>query len=177
MQNRTGRAVLAAVVVAVALVASGCSEGSSAPRVAGDKGSGSGPGKPQDDNAVRRDWVNCMHGQGQNSVQQDKDGNIFLPATGLGGDASASGYDTASKLCDEKVPGIRQAMEKGREKFVEEARTWVACGRKNGYPDLPDPDPKTGTVVIPTNSFDPAKWDAIQPACSKLPMPGYRIGE
>ncbi|MFE2322992.1 hypothetical protein ACFXD5_03525 [Streptomyces sp. NPDC059385] len=178
MRNRIGRAALVAAAVAAVLVSSGCSAGDSAPRVAGDGGSGSRSGKPQDDNAVRRDWVKCMHGQGQNGVQQDKDGNIFTPATGTGGDASdPAAYETASKLCDAKVPGIHQAQEKGKQKFVEEARAWVACGRKNGYPDLPDPDPKDGIVVIPSGSFDAAKWDAIQPACSKLPMPGYRIGE
>ena len=175
MRNRTGRALVAAAAMTAALVMSGCSAEDTAPRVAGDDGSGTG--KPQDDNAVRRAWVTCMHGQGQNGVQQDKDGNIYMPATGMGGDGSVSGYEAAVKVCDEKNPGIHQATEKNAQKFVEQARAWVACARKNGYPDLPDPDPKTAVLQIPRLSFDAAKWDAVQPACSKLPLPGYQIGQ
>ncbi|MFB7586311.1 hypothetical protein [Streptomyces sp. NPDC056169] len=176
MRSRTVRALVAAAAVTAALVMSGCSSEDSAPRVAGDDGSGAAA--PQDDNVVRRAWVTCMHGQGQNSVDQDKDGNIFTPASQLGGDASSiAAYEAAVKVCDAKNPGIHQATAKTDQKFVEQARAWVECGRKHGYPDLPDPDPKTGVLVIPRQSFDPVKWDAVQPACSKLPLPGYRIGE
>ncbi|MFI5864031.1 hypothetical protein [Streptomyces sp. NPDC051546] len=175
MRSRAGRVLMAAAAVSAVLVMSGCSSEEEAPKVAG--GDGSGKSKPQDDNAVRRAWVTCMHGQGRNEVQQDKDGNIFTPASGTGVEVDVSAYEAAVKVCDEKVPGIHQAKEKFNQKYVEEARAWVACGRKNGYPDLPDPDPKTGILQIPRLSFDEAKWDAIQPACSKLPAPGYQIGE
>ncbi|MDH6543709.1 hypothetical protein ACFXJO_22650 [Streptomyces lavendulae] len=175
MRSRTGRFLMAAAAVGTALVMSGCSSQEAAPKVAG--GDGSGKSKPQDDGAVRRAWVTCMHGQGRNEVQQDKDGNITTPASGTGGDADVSAYEAAVKICDEKVPGIHQAKAKINQKFVDEARAWVACGRKNGYAELPDPDPKTGVLLIPRLAFDPAKWDAIQPACSKLPAPSYSIGE
>ncbi|MFE4257308.1 hypothetical protein [Streptomyces sp. NPDC056883] len=175
MRSRTGRVLMAAAAVSAALVLSGCSSEEAAPKVAG--GDGSGKSKPQDDNEVRRAWVTCMHGQGRNEVQQDKDGNIFTPASGTGGDADVAGYETAAKACDEKVPGIHQAKAKDNQKFVDMARAFVACGRKNGYPDMPDPDPKDGILVFTATSFDAAKWDAVQPACAKLPMPGYRIGE
>ncbi|MGW6705906.1 hypothetical protein ACWGDE_13595 [Streptomyces sp. NPDC054956] len=175
MQSRTARALTAVCAVTAALVMSGCSSPESAPEVAG--GNGSGKSKPQDDNAVRRAWVTCMHEQGQNGVDQDKDGNIFTPAAGTGADVSVDAYEAAAKVCDAKVPGIHQATEKSVQKFVDEARAWVACGRKNGYPDLPDPDPKTAVLNIPRLSFDAAKWDAIQPACSKLPAPSYQIGQ
>lgn len=165
---------MAAAAVTAALVMSGCSSQDSAPKVAGDNGSGKS--KPQDDSAVRRAWVVCMHGQGQNGVQQDKDGNITIPAAGTGADVDAA-YEAAVKVCDEKVPGIHQALEKNVQKQVEQARAWVECGRKNGYSDLPDPDPKTGILHIPKQSIDWAKWDAIQPACSKHPLPGFEIGQ
>ncbi|MFB6837158.1 hypothetical protein [Streptomyces sp. NPDC056361] len=175
MRSRTGRALAAAVAVTVALLTSGCSAEDSAPRVAGDDGSrASGP---QDDNAVRRAWVTCMHAQGQNQVQQDEEGNIYTPAAGVGTEGDVAGYEAAAKVCDAKNPGIHQATEKTHRKFVDQARAWVACGRKNGYPDLPDPDPKTGILQIPRAAFDAAKWDAIQPACSKLPAPSYQIGQ
>ncbi|MDV5150034.1 hypothetical protein R1T08_39580 [Streptomyces sp. SBC-4] len=175
MRSRTERALMAAAAVTVALVMSGCSTEDSAPKVAGDDGTGKS--KPQDDNAVRRAWVTCMHGQGRNEVQQDKDGNIFTPAAGTGTEVSVDAYEAAVKICDAKVPGIHQAKEQANQKFVEQARAWVACGRKNGYPELPDPDPKTAILHIPRLAFDPAKWDAIQPACSKLPAPSYSIGQ
>ncbi|MFE3151204.1 hypothetical protein ACFXJ6_31805 [Streptomyces sp. NPDC059218] len=175
MRNGTRRAVLAVSALAAVLVMSGCSsQDDSAPRIAGDEGSGTS--KPQDDNAVRKAWVDCMHKQGQTSVTQDKDGNIAVPAAGTGTGGSPAEYDAAAKTCDAKVPGIHQVQDKNKAKFVELARNFVACARKHGYPDLPDPDPKTAILVIPTASFDAAKWDAIQPACSKFPV-SYRIGQ
>ncbi|MFE0652675.1 hypothetical protein ACFVZH_29285 [Streptomyces sp. NPDC059534] len=175
MRTHTVRAVLAATAVAAALTTVGCSSGSEAPSVAG--GDGTGRTKPQDDDAVRRAWVDCMHRKGQTSVEQDKDGNISFPATGVGTAGSADAYDTASKACDAEVPGIHQVLAKDDEKFVAQARAFVACARKNGYAAVPDPEPKTGILVFSAKSFDAAAWDAVQPACGKLPMPGYRIGE
>ncbi|GGR07699.1 hypothetical protein [Kitasatospora griseola] len=173
MRSRTLRTVLAAATVAAALAMSGCSSSDSAPRV---EGGGTGKTKPQDDGAVRQAWVNCMHQEGQNGVELDKDGNILIPATGTDGGSTAD-YDTAARTCDAKVPGIHQVKPMNMEKSVEEARAFVACARKNGYPDLPDPDPRTAILTIPRASFDMAKWDAIQPACGRLPMPGYNIGQ
>ncbi|MFD5145674.1 hypothetical protein [Streptomyces sp. NPDC058401] len=169
------RAVPGAAAAVAVLALAGCSAAAPAPEVAGsDRG---GKVKPQDDNAVRRAWVDCMHQQGQTSVEQDKDGNIGFPAastdTGL-----PSGYDAAARLCDEKVPGIHQIQKADSAKFVELARKWVECARKNGYPDMPDPDPEEATVVIPRALFDAAKWDAASRACdAQFPLPGYRIGE
>ncbi|MEV6976638.1 hypothetical protein [Kitasatospora sp. NPDC093806] len=175
MRTRTTvRTVLAATAVAAALVVSGCSSQDEAPRVAG-AGSG-GSSAPQDDDAVRRAWVDCMHQQGQTGVQQDKDGSITVPAAGTGS-GSADDYEPAAKICDAKVPGIHQTKQKNNERFVEMARVFVACARKNGYPDLPDPDARTGILNIPGASFDRDKWDAMQPACGNLPMPGYHIGQ
>lgn len=174
MREHIGRTLIAAAAVAAALVVSGCSASQDeAPKVAGDDGSGGG--KPQDDTAIKRSWVSCMHAQGQTQVLIDKEGNIAIPASGTGS-APVGGYDAAAKICDEKNPGIDQVHDKNNKKFVDMARAFVACGRKNGYPDMPDPDPKNGILVFTAQSFDPAKWDAIQPACGKLPMPGYRIG-
>ncbi|MFI6650956.1 hypothetical protein ACIBI8_25550 [Streptomyces sp. NPDC050529] len=177
MRTKTIRTVLAATVVTAALVMTGCSSDGAAPSVAG--GDGTGKSKPQDDDAVRRAWVDCMHKQGQTSVEQDEEGNITFPATGIDVDSpgSANGLDAASKTCDAKVPGIHQVQQKGNEKFVEQGRAFVACARKHGYADIPDPDPKTGILVFPARSLNTAKWDAIQPACGKLPMPGYSIGQ
>ncbi|MER5966439.1 hypothetical protein [Streptomyces sp. NPDC002057] len=175
MRERIGRTLIAATALATALVMSGCSgPQAAAPKVAGDDGSGSG--KPQDDAAIKQSWVSCMHTQGQTQVLIDKEGNIAMPATGAGS-TPAGGYEAAARLCDGKNPGIHQVQEKSNRKFVDMARAFVACGRKNGYPDMPDPDPKDGILVFTDQSFDPAKWDAIQPACGKLPMPGYRIGQ
>ncbi|MFC9705238.1 hypothetical protein ACFTWD_31625 [Streptomyces sp. NPDC056943] len=174
MRKCIGRTLIAATAVAAALVVSGCSASQdAAPKVAGDDGSGSG--KPQDDAAIKQSWVSCMHAQGQTQVLLDKEGNISVPAAGTGS-APVGGYDAAAKVCDGKNPGIHQVQKKNDKKFVDMARAFVACGRKNGYPDMPDPDPKDGILVFTAQQFDAAKWDAIQPACSKLPMPGYRIG-
>ncbi|MER5986970.1 hypothetical protein [Streptomyces sp. NPDC001787] len=174
MRERIGRTFITATAVAAVLVMSGCSESQdAAPKVAGDDGSDTG--QPQDDAAIKQSWVSCMHTQGQTQVLLDKEGNIAVPATDTGS-GPGGGYDEAAKVCDRKNPGIHQVQKKNSKKFVDMARAFVACGRKNGYPDMPDPDPKDGILVFTAQSFDGAKWDAIQPACGKLPMPGYRIG-
>ncbi|MEV7521872.1 hypothetical protein [Streptomyces sp. NPDC091371] len=180
-RSRSVRGVLAAGAAAAVLASAGCSSGDPVPEVAGagstGPGKGKGKGKPQDDNAVRRAWVDCMHKQGQTSVEQDKDGNIGFPAASTDS-GLPPGYDTAARLCDEKVPGIHQVQRADQAKFVEMARTWVTCARKNGYPDMPDPDPKEGIVIIPRAAFDAGKWDAAGRACDpQFPLPGYRIGE
>lgn len=173
--GRSIRGVVAVGAAVAVLALTGCSSEETAPKVAGAEGAGKG--KPQDDNAVRKAWVDCMHKQGQTSVEQDKDGNISFPASGTDS-GMASGYDTASRLCDEKVPGIHQVQKADNAKFVEMARKWVACARKNGYPDMPDPDAKEPVVVIPRAIFNEAKWDAASKACdAQFPLPGYRIGE
>ncbi|MFZ3493792.1 hypothetical protein ACODT5_11325 [Streptomyces sp. 5.8] len=168
-------AAASAASAAAVLALAGCSAATPAPEVAG--GGGGGQVKPQDDNAVRRAWVDCMHKQGQTSVEQDKDGNIGFPAASTDS-GMPSGYETAARLCDEKVPGIHQVQRADSAKFTEMARKWVECARKNGYPDMPDPDPEEGTVVVPRALFDAAKWDAASSACeARFPLPGYRIGE
>lgn len=172
MRTKTIRTVLVATAVTAALVMTGCSSQGTAPSVAG--GDGAGKSKPQDDDAVRRAWVDCMHKQGQTSVEQDKDGNITFPAAGVDSPGSANGLDTASKACDAKVPGIHQVQQKGNEKFVEQARAFVACARKHGYADIPDPDPKTGILIFPAKSLNNAKWDAIQPPAASSRCPATR---
>ncbi|MFE4634920.1 hypothetical protein ACFRJ1_16315 [Streptomyces sp. NPDC056773] len=166
----------AAATAAVAVLAlAGCSADAPAPEVAG--GERGGKAKPQDDNAVRRAWVDCMHKQGQTSVEQDKEGNISFPAASTDS-GMPSGYEDAARLCDEKVPGIHQVKKADNGKFVEMARKWVECARKNGYADMPDPGAEDGVVVVPRTVFDEAKWDAASRACdAQFPLPGYRIGE
>ncbi|WP_439678161.1 hypothetical protein [Embleya sp. MST-111070] len=165
---------LAAVAAGMVLAVAGCSSGDSAPKVAGDEGGGKA--KAQDDNAVRKAWVDCMHKQGQNSVSQDKDGNITFEAASTG-TGLPPGFETASRLCDEKVPGINQVKHADNAKWVEMSRKWVECARKNGYTDMPDPDPKSGLLAIPKAMFDDAKWGAAERACVQFPLAGYRIGE
>ncbi|MFJ7491993.1 hypothetical protein ACIQZB_12185 [Streptomyces sp. NPDC097727] len=173
MHGRTRRTLLASAVMAAALLLSACSSDDSAPRVAGDDGTKKA--EQQDGAALRQDWVDCMHKQGQTDVELDKDGNITFPASKTDG-ASAEAYEKAAKICDAKVPGVQQVTGKTQEKLLAQARAFVACARKNGYPDIPDPDPQAGIITFTPTTFDTAKWDAIQPACGKLPMPGYTIG-
>ncbi|MFF2012353.1 hypothetical protein ACFVWY_25160 [Streptomyces sp. NPDC058195] len=174
MYGRNRRPLLASAVMAAALLLSACSSDDSAPRVAGDNGTEKAG--QQDGAALRQAWVDCMHKQGQTDVGQDKDGNITVPASNVD-DTSAEAYEKAAKVCDAKVPGVQQVTGETQERLVKQARAFVACARKNGYPDIPDPDPRSGIVVFTSTTFDMAKWDAMQPACGKLPMPGYTIGE
>ncbi|WP_424215772.1 hypothetical protein ACN20G_26815 (plasmid) [Streptomyces sp. BI20] len=181
MHNGWQRTAWAAIALTSLLVVSGCSDAREAPRVAGDEGSGKSASAPRDENAIRKAWVDCMREQGQNGVRQNEDGDIVMDASGLGdpgagAQGSADGYDEASKTCDTKVPGIRQTRKEVNEKFLAQARDFVACARENGYRELPDPDPASAILVIPRNSFDGAKWDAALVACGKFQV-SYRIGE
>ncbi|MFE4263603.1 hypothetical protein [Streptomyces sp. NPDC056883] len=168
------RALPAAAAATALLSLARCSADAPAPEVAG--GERGRQATPQDDDAVRRAWVDCMHRQGRTSVEQDEDGAIGLPAASTYR-GMRSGYEDAARLCDEKVPGMHQVKKADTTKFVEMARKWVACARKNGYSEMPDPDPQEAVVVIPRSVFDEARWDAAARACdARLPLPGYRIG-
>ncbi|MEG8281262.1 hypothetical protein [Streptomyces sp. AHA2] len=117
-----------------------------------------------------------MHEQGQSGVSLDDKGNIVLKSNGAGDDTA--GYDHASKICNAKVPGIQQERDARNAKMVKAARKFVACARKNGLPDIPDPDPKDGTVNFEKEP-DMDAFAKVGQLCTKdgQQLPGYTIDQ
>ncbi|MFB7635565.1 hypothetical protein ACFC0M_32070 [Streptomyces sp. NPDC056149] len=166
-----------ALSVAAVVSVSGCSAEQKAPDVAGGGGAGTS-GKPKDQRAVRQQWVDCMHQEGQTGVTIGPKGEIQVPAGGAegkNGGADNSAYDQAEKTCNAKVPGMQQVREQGKQKAIEQARKYVACLRENGYTDAPDPDPKTGVIVVDPKKWDKAKFGVAAKACTKVPGPGIQV--
>lgn len=177
LRRRTSRAFAVAVGAGLVLVVAGCSGGKEAPRVAGDQGGSGGTETGQrDPRAIRQAFVNCMHEQGQSGVSLDDKGNIVLKSNGAGDDTA--GYDQASKICNAKVPGIQQERDARNAKMVKAARKFVACARKNGLPDIPDPDPKDGTVNFKKEP-DMDAFAKVGQLCTKdgQQLPGYTIDQ
>ncbi|MFI2471634.1 hypothetical protein ACH475_35570 [Streptomyces globisporus] len=160
-----------------ALVVTGCSGGKEAPRVAGDQaGSGGTKSGQQDPRAIRQAYVNCMHDQGQTGLSLDDKGRIVSKSNEAGNDVT--GYNQAAKICDAKVPGMQQERAKGNAKIVEGARKFVACARKNGMPDMADPDPNDGTVVF-KKAPDVEAFNRVNQLCNKegQQIPGYKLDQ
>ncbi|WP_372405334.1 hypothetical protein [Streptomyces luteireticuli] len=170
---------MTALAVAAVVSVSGCTAEQKAPDVAGGGGA-SASGKPKDQRAVRQQWVDCMHQEGQTGVIMGPKGEVQIPAGGAvgksGGGADNSAYDQAEKTCNAKVPGMQQVQEQDKQKAVDQARKYVACLRGNGYADAPDPDPKTGVIVVDPKKWDKAKFGVAAKACTKIPGPGIQVG-
>ncbi|MFE9001403.1 hypothetical protein ACFYOY_04535 [Streptomyces sp. NPDC007875] len=171
------RIALAVLATGAALTMTACSTEpeDKAPRVAGDQGKQNAKGKTQDQGAITQAYAQCMRDQGQ-EVKVDEQGRIAVPAAGTedtggpGGkqDAEAGELDKAMKKCDVKVPGMKQLRDKGDVERLKQARGLVDCLRKNGIPDMPDPDPKDrGAISAPGETTSSEKWTKASGICGK----------
>jgi hypothetical protein len=160
-------AVVIAVGSAVAVTACSSDKGG-APKVAG---AGAGGTKAKDQGAVKQAWVQCMHEAGQTSVQVDKDGEVYLPASGTdaGQSSGADALSSAMAACDAKVPGMQQIKDATIRTMVEEARGMAVCLRKNGLSvqQVPDPDPKYGGNLAIAPDIDTALFEKAFAICAK----------
>ncbi|MGW5449425.1 hypothetical protein [Streptomyces asiaticus] len=172
------RIAVAVLATGAALTVTACSTESEdkAPRVAGDQGKQNAKDKSRDQRAVAQAYIQCMRDQGQ-EVKVDEQGRIAVPAagpndaTGGGGkQGKVAGGDLLKAMdkCDTKVPGMKQLRDKGNTETLKQARGLVDCLRKNGIPDMPDPDPKNkGAVSAPGNTASQEKWTKAIGTCGK----------
>lgn len=179
---RVAAAVLAA---GAALTVTACSSGEDkAPKVAGDQDGQGKQKKPKDDAAVRQAWTQCMHDEGHTDIKVDEQGRVALPAAPPGDDQGAEAGDDmlkAMKKCDAKVPGMKQLQEKGDTEGLKQARGLVDCLRKNGMPDMADPDPKNGGAISMPKDFDQKAWNKAFGICGDkypgVPMAAQSVPE
>ncbi|MFB8243385.1 hypothetical protein ACFC58_43325 [Kitasatospora purpeofusca] len=162
------RAALAAAVGAALLGLVGCGGDAGGPKVAG---AAAGDRAPGDQRQVMQKYASCLRDQGVQGVEVT-DLGVGIPATGVG-DGGAAGADLvtrASGHCDKQVPEYHQLAQRLRadqgKKDLDAARKFAACMRKNGLPDMPDPELDGGAVVIRTPAGP--NWEVAMPKCGEL---------
>ncbi|TMU98520.1 hypothetical protein [Streptomyces sp. DASNCL29] len=172
------RIAVAVLAAGAALTVTACSTEpeDKAPRVAGDQGKQNAKGKSQDQGAIAQAYAQCMRDQGQ-EAKVDEQGHIAVPAAGTedtGGPGGRQGAEAgddllkAIKKCDVKVPGMKQLRDKDDTERLKQARGLVDCLRKNGIPDIPDPDPKDrGAFSAPGDTTSSGKWTKAIGICGK----------
>ncbi|MGW1158179.1 hypothetical protein ACWD5Q_17685 [Streptomyces sp. NPDC002513] len=144
----------AAALLFASLLVTGCS-GSGAPE-AGDT-------KSPAPSSQERAYYGCLEKHGvvlekrdDGQLRVDKDKNEDTSLTG------------AEAKCADLLPDHVSASPAPSE-AVAAARNFSACVRKNGFPDYPDPDPKSGQVDLPADqakTYKTPKFLAISEKCS-----------
>ncbi|MFE2727309.1 hypothetical protein [Kitasatospora sp. NPDC059327] len=163
-------AALTAVVGAALLGLVSCGGDGGGSKVAG-AGAGGASNATGDQRQVMQKYASCLRDQGVQGVEVTDQG-VGIPATGVG-DGGAAGADLvtrASGHCDKQVPEYHQLAQRLRadqgKKDLDAARKFAACMRKNGLPDMPDPELDGGAVVIRTPAGP--NWEVAMPKCGDL---------
>jgi len=145
------------------------------PNVAGDDGRQNKQGRTQNPKDVAEAYAKCMREQGQ-EVEIDEFGRVGAPASGPGGEGRVADekLPEAIKECDKKVPGLKQLREKADTTALKQGRGLVKCLRKNGIPNMADPDPKTGRISVPNDAVG-EKWGKAMGICGSQ-FPGAAFG-
>jgi hypothetical protein len=135
--------LLAASAAALALTAAGC--GGSGDSKAGSSGSNSNPTLEQ---AVK--YAQCMRENGvTNFPDPDKNGRI---AIGAGVDNKSPQAKKAQQACKSKEPPGLQENPAQKAQAQNEWLKWAQCMRKNGIPDMPDP--QDGRLLVPRDRIN-----------------------
>lgn len=174
------RVVAAVLIVGAALTAAACTTESDekGPRVAGDEGGQDAKDGPRDDGAVAQAYAQCLRDQGH-EVKVDERGRVAFPAAGPGdaqGGGAGDDLRNAMKVCDAKVPGMKQLKEKDDTESLKQARGLVECLRANGVPGMPDPEPEDrGAVSIPEDVAGRDTWTKAMGICGdKFPGVAFK---
>jgi hypothetical protein len=120
----------------------------------------------KEDDGTRRGWLQCMHDAGQTQVKMTQAGQIVMPA-GRPGDSDTAMAE-AVKKCNSKVPGMQQlGRAKPDSESIKQARGLATCLRKNGVPDMADPEPKQPDTLVTPTGVDPKAWNKAFGICGK----------
>jgi hypothetical protein len=157
--RRTG---ILAVAAGIALLASGCGGGSSSD---GSDGSSSTGGPSSVRNSVA--YTDCLRSHGMD-VNIGSGG--ALTADNPNGTATPSAQQQAAfNACRHLAPAVHLSQAQ-QEQDLEQMLNYVACMRKHGEPDMPDPSTATGGVAIPLSGINPksSQFQAAQQACQSI---------
>lgn len=136
--------LLAASAAALALVTAGC--GGSGDSKAGSSGSTANSTLEQ---AVK--YAQCMRKNGVTDFPDpDKNGRFMIPAGGP--NRNSPQFKNAQRACkSQEPPGIQEDPAE-RAQAQKEWLKWAQCMRRNGVPDMPDP--QDGRLRVPKDRID-----------------------
>jgi hypothetical protein len=169
-------ALLAAGLMALGMGVSGCG-GSSGGGSAGDAtattGTGGGSGSSDTTDPLVK-YSACMRSNGVPSFPDPVNGRLQLQAQkGTDLDPSSSTFQAAQKACKSLEPsGLAKGQAPGGEQQNDMLK-FVACMRKNGVTNFPDPQPDGRMLLDPSSGIDPnsSVFQSAQETCRKL-LPG-----
>jgi hypothetical protein len=161
-----GRAGILALAVGIALLTAACGGGTSS----GASGSSSTYRK-----ALA--FSECMRSHGVTDFPDPNSNGTFPVTRNLGGGTpsaqSRSQMQSATNACRSLAPGapISQAQQ---ARNLKQSLKFVACMRKHGVPNMPDP---SSNGSIPVNGINPQspQFLAAEQACKSL-LPGAAAG-
>ncbi|MEU9671753.1 hypothetical protein AB0E25_40855 [Streptomyces bobili] len=157
-------AAVTTVTLGAAMSVTACTSSAKddAPNVAGGSTHKQEAGKQQSDKEVAKAYEKCMREQGF-TVSVDEKGRFKDPGPDNPDALIKPGIDKAMRACIKQVPGLKQTMEQGDKEALEQARGLAKCLRANGFPSVPDPDPRTGTLAIPASEGE--QWTKAMGIC------------
>ncbi|GAA4605378.1 hypothetical protein GCM10023195_18620 [Actinoallomurus liliacearum] len=136
--------LLAASAAALALTVAGC--GGSGDSRSGSSGSNANPALEQ---AVK--YAQCMRENGVTSFPDpDKNGRFMIAAGGP--NRNSPQFKKAQQACKSQEPPGIQDDPAQRAQDQKEWLKWAQCMRKNGIPDIPDP--QDGRLLVPKDRIN-----------------------
>jgi hypothetical protein len=101
----------------------------------------------------------------------DSNGNFLFKGGVLNGvrgiDPSSSQYQKADKECSHLLPNGGQMTAAEEQQALAQALKFVACLRKHGLPNMPDPVENGGGISLRVGPNSPV-FQAAQKACQSL---------
>lgn len=159
----TKRQLLLVPLLVIALA--GCGGGSDTDGVAAAGGpTSTANGGTDQDKALR--YVQCLRGEGIDVADPD---NGKLPAIEQG-TVDDDKFAAAEQKCRQYRPTNAPAGDGVDAAELEGLRKVAQCMRGKGFPEYPDPDPKTGSISLDGTGIDPKdpKVKQAQDECHQL---------
>lgn len=171
--GRTGAlaAVLASVAVAVAGCGGSSSSSSSGSTPAASGGNGSYASQTASSNKLAQ-FSQCMRAHGEPSFPNAVNGQLTLKVTkGSALDPSSPAFQSALRSCKSLEPAGFAGTGSQNTQQQNQILKFVSCMRKNGVPNMPDPQPN-GTMLMTGGQINPNSpqfQNAMQTCRSLLP--------
>ena len=175
-------------LVAIAFLAAACGGGSASPGVAslGSTTTTTTPASAAQSTSKATNYVDavayaqCMRTHGvPNMPDPDSNGNFLFKGGVLNGvrgiDPNSSQYQKADKACRHLLPNGGQSTPAELAQAIAQALKFVACLRKHGLPNMPDPVVSGGGIMLhgpPGAGPNSPQFQAAQKACQSFMLGG-----
>jgi hypothetical protein len=169
--------LLAAMLMTLTLGVAGCGSNSDAteqpPNTTTGNGGGGNNAGADDREAALVKYSQCMRSNGVPSFPDPVGGRLQLKVQRGGElDPDSPQFQAAQQACKSvEPPGLGTSGQSGKQQ--EDMLKFVACMRKNGVPNFPDPQPDGRLLINRGAGVDPesAAFKKAEETCRKL-LPG-----